>query len=234
MSIWTRIAEALQALREGESLADVFARLKTPPEQTAGFAIAVIALGAKMAKADGEVTRDEVAAFREVFHIPPNAERQAARVFNLARTDVAGFEGYAASVARMFGDRKEPLEVLLEGLFHVAAADGHFHPDEEAFLRRVWEIFGLSERAWRALITRYAPDAPPDPFDILGVDPADSDDKIRRAWRKLVRDTHPDRMIARGVPEEAVRLATQRLAAVNDAYDAIMRVRHGRAPAEEV
>lgn len=230
MSIWTRIAEALRALREGETLADVFERLKTPPEQTAGFAIAVIALGAKMAKADGQVTRDEVAAFREVFQIPPSAERQAARIFNMARTDVAGFEGYAASVARMFGERKAPLEDLLEGLFHVAAADGEFHPDEEAFLRRVWEIFALPERVFRALHARYAPGAPPDPYEVLGVSPEDSNDKIRRAWRRLVRETHPDRMIARGVPEEAVRLATQRLAAVNDAYDEIMRMRQG-APA---
>ncbi|SFI05411.1 TerB family tellurite resistance protein [Albimonas pacifica] len=227
MSIWTRIAEALRALREGESFADVFERLKTPPEQTAGFAIAVIALGAKMAKADGQVTRDEVAAFREVFHIPPSAERQAARIFNMARTDVAGFEGYAASVARMFGDRKAPLEDLLEGLFHVAAADGEFHPDEEAFLREVWRLFALPERVYRTLHARYAPGAAPDPYEVLGVRPEDSDDKIRRAWRKLVRETHPDRMIARGVPEEAVRLATQRLAAVNDAYDEIMQMRQG-------
>ena len=231
MSIWTRIAEALRALREGESLAEVFERLKTPPEQTAGFAIAVIALGAKMAKADGQVTRDEVAAFREVFHIPPNAERQAARIFNMARTDVAGFEGYAASVARMFGERKAPLEDLLEGLFHVAAADGEFHPDEEAFLREVWRLFGLPERVYRTLHARYAPGAAPDPYEVLGVSPDDSDDTIRRAWRRLVRDTHPDRMIARGVPEEAVRLATQRLAAVNDAYDEIMQMRQGAAPA---
>ena len=224
MSIWSRIAEALQALREGESLAEVFGRLKTPPEQTAGFAIAVIALGAKMAKADGQVTRDEVAAFREVFQIPPQAEKQAARVFNLARTDVAGFEGYAASVARMFGERKAPLVDLLEGLFHVAAADGEFHPAEEAFLERVAEIFGVSERAFRALRTRYG-DGAPDPYAVLGVDPQDSDETIRRTWRKLVRDTHPDQMIARGVPEEAVRLATQRLAAINDAYEQITHLR---------
>ncbi len=226
MSIWTRIAEALQALRDGESLADLFERLRTPPERSVGFAIAVIALGAKMAKADGQVTRNEVAAFREVFHIPPNAERQAARVFNLARTDVAGFDGYARSVARMFGNRKEPLSELLEGLFHIAAADGDFHPDEEAFLRDVWAIFGLSEPCWASLKARYGPGAEADPHQILGVARDAPDDEVRRTWRRLVRDTHPDRMIALGVPEEAVRLATERLRAINDAYERIMRLRH--------
>ncbi|MGM0584573.1 MAG: TerB family tellurite resistance protein [Pseudomonadota bacterium] len=225
MSIWTRIGEALQALREGESLAAVFARLRTPPEQTVGFAIAVIALGAKMAKADGQVTRDEVSAFREVFHIPPEDERQAARVFNLARQDVAGFDGYARAVKRMFGERREPLEDLLEGLFHIAAADGRFHPDEESYLRKVWEIFALPERVFRALVSRYAPGAKPDPYAVLGVDPEAPLPEIRRAWRRLVRETHPDRMTARGVPEEAVRLAETRLIAVNDAWEQVQRER---------
>ena len=85
MSIWSRIADALSALTLGEGLSSVFEKLRTPPERTVGFTIAVIALGAKMAKADGHVTRDEVTAFREVFHIPAQEEDQAARVFNLAR-----------------------------------------------------------------------------------------------------------------------------------------------------
>ncbi|MEO0683227.1 MAG: molecular chaperone DjiA [Pseudomonadota bacterium] len=228
MSIWARIGEALQALGEGESLSMVFERLKTPPERTAGFAIAVIALGAKMAKADGRVTRDEVTAFRDVFHIPPKAERNAARVFNMARTDVAGFEGYAARIARMFGDRKDPLQDLLEGLFHIAAADGEFHPNEQSFLRRVWEIFELPDRIWSSLASRYGL-AGDDPYAILGVDPEASDEAVRKTWRDVVRESHPDRMIARGVPEEAIRLATARLAAANDAYEAIMRLRHGQA-----
>ncbi|MGG7567440.1 TerB family tellurite resistance protein [Rhodovulum sp. DZ06] len=225
MSIWSRIADALAALRQGETLGDVFDRLRTPPEQTAGFAIAVIALGAKMAKADGQVTRDEVAAFREVFHIPPAEERNAARIFDLARTDIAGYEGYAARIAKMFGDRKEPLSDLLEGLFHIAAADGEYHPAEEAFLHRVSEIFGLPERTFRALQARYAPGAPPDPYEVLGVSPDVSDEALRRAWRAQVRESHPDRMIARGVPEEAVKLATARLAAINHAYEEAMALR---------
>lgn len=225
MSIWTRIGEALRALREGDSLAAVFERLRTPPELSAGFAIAVIALGAKMAKADGRVSRAEVTAFREVFHIPRAAERHAARIFDLARTDVAGFDGYATRIARMFGARKEPLEDLLEGLFHIAAADGDFHPEEESFLRRVWEIFDLPERCWRALVSRYVPGAPEDPYAVLDVRPEAPLSEVTRAWRRLVRETHPDRMIARGLPEEAVRLATARLAAINDAYDAILRTR---------
>jgi len=171
MSIWTRITEALQALAKGESLATVFDRLRSPPERSVAFTIAVIALSAKMAKADGLVTRDEVTAFREVFHIPPEEERNAARVFNLARQDVAGFEDYAARIARMFESAPETLCDLMEGLFHIAMADGVYHAKEDAFLERVAEIFGLPEARFRALRARFAPEAAPDPWSVLGVTP---------------------------------------------------------------
>jgi DnaJ like chaperone protein len=225
MSIWTRISEALSALASGAPLSEVFDRLRMPPERSVAFTIAVIALGAKMAKADGQVTRDEVAAFREVFHIRPEDEKSAARIFNMARTDVAGFEGYAQRIARMFGADNPALEDLLEGLFHIAAADGRYHPNEDIFLRRVWEIFGLSERVYRSLRSRYSPDGARDPYEVLGLDPDAADDEIRARRRQLARDAHPDRLIARGVPEEAIKLATARLAAINDAYAEIAEER---------
>ncbi|MXQ08821.1 DnaJ domain-containing protein [Alphaproteobacteria bacterium GH1-50] len=221
MSVWSRIADALAALRAGESLSDVFDKLRTPPERTIGFTIAVIGLGAKMAKADGLVTRDEVTAFREVFHIPRDEEANAARIFNMARTDVAGFEEYAGRIARMFGASDSVLVDLMEGLFYIALADGEYHPNEDDFLHRVAEIFGLSERDFRAIRTRFVADAEPDPWDVLGVDPDAPLDEARKAWRQLVRDTHPDRMVARGVPEEAVKLAEKRLIAINRAWETI-------------
>lgn len=221
MSLWSRIADALSALTSGESLAQVFDRLRSPPERTVAFAIAVIALGAKMAKADGMVTRDEVTAFREVFHIPRAEEGNAARVFNLARQDVAGFEDYAIRIKRMYGDGNGALSDLMEGLFHIAMADGNYHPNEDTFLHRVGEIFGLSEREFRALRTRFVPDAAPDPWEVLGVEPGTPVEEVRAAWRTLVRESHPDRMIARGVPEEAVKMAEKRLIAINRAWEEI-------------
>ncbi|MBT8408700.1 MAG: molecular chaperone DjiA [Alphaproteobacteria bacterium] len=221
MSIWSRIGAALSALAAGESLSDVFDRLRTPPERSVAFAIAVIALGAKMAKADGQVTRDEVTAFREVFHIPPEEEDSAARVFNLARQDVAGFEEYAARIGAMFGRGHEALQDLLEGLFHIALADGEYHPKEDDFLHRVAGAFGLEDREFRAIRTRFVPDAAPDPWAVLGVAPGAPMDEVRAAWRALVREAHPDRMVARGVPAEAVRMAEKRLIAINAAFEEI-------------
>lgn len=221
MSIWSRITDALQALTQGESLAQVFDRLRTPPERSVGFAIAVVALGAKMAKADGQVTRDEVTAFREVFEIAREDEAGAARVFNLARQDVAGYRDYAARIQRMFSDDPATLNDLLEGLFHIAMADGFYHPGEDKFLEDVADIFGLTDLEYRAIRARFVPDAAPDPYTILGVTPDTPLADIRKSWRQLVRDNHPDRMMARGVPQEAVQLAQKRMIDINRAWDEI-------------
>ena len=221
MSIWSRIADALSALTLGEGLSSVFEKLRTPPERTVGFTIAVIALGAKMAKADGHVTRDEVTAFREVFHIPAQEEDQAARVFNLARQDVAGFDIYAARIAKMFERDSHVIYDLMEGLFHIALADGVYHPNEDDFLHEVSNIMGLSEAQFRQLRARFVEGAHKDPYDVLGVTPRTPLSEIRTAWRALVRDTHPDRLAARGLPAEAVRMAEKRLIDVNAAWDEI-------------
>lgn len=221
MSLWSRISDAISALAQGESLTAIFDRLRSPPERTVAFAIAVIALSAKMAKADGLVTRDEVTAFREVFQIARADEAGAARVFNLARQDVAGFEEYARRIKSMFGDEETPLCDLMEGLFHIAMADGVYHPNEDAFLTRVAEIFDLPDAEFRGIRARFVPDAAADPYAILGVTPDMPRDAIRQVWRRLVRETHPDRMMARGVPEEAIKLAEKRMVDINRAWDEI-------------
>jgi len=221
ISIWTRIGTAISALTKGESLSEVLEQLKTPPERSVAFTIAVIALGAKMAKADGLVTRDEVAAFREVFFIPRRDEKQAAKVFNLARQDVAGYEVYAATVAGMFKDDQKVLEDLIEGLFYIAMADGHYHPNEDDFVHVVARKFLIDEGSFRGLRTRFVPDAPPDAYDVLGVTPDTPLDEIRAAWRNQIRETHPDCLMARGLPEEAITLATKHMIAVNRAWEEI-------------
>ena len=222
MSIWKRISDALAALAQGEGLSAVFEKLRTPPERTIGFTIAVIALGAKMAKADGLVTRDEVTAFRQVFHIPTSETQNAARVFDLARKDVAGYDIYAARIRNMFGAGHQTLVDLLEGLFYIAVADGRYHPNENVFLEDVARIFGVQSRDFVNMRARFVPDENPDPYCVLGVDPNSDRETVRHAWRALVREYHPDRMIARGVPEEAMKLAEKRLIQANWAYEEIL------------
>ena len=189
------------------------------------FTIAVIALGAKMAKADGQVDRSEIAAFKEVFQVPPGETANVARVFDLAKRDARGFEPYARQIAKMFPKDSRVLEELLDGLFHIARADGKVHDSEIAYLAEVARIFGFSEADFaRIREANVGPDKA-DPYTILGVTRAMSNDEIRTAWRKLARDNHPDRLIAQGLPEEFVTLANQKLATINAAYDKVAKER---------
>ncbi|MDM7932143.1 molecular chaperone DjiA [Tabrizicola sp.] len=228
MSIWTRIADALSALAKGEPLSVVFDRLRgtTAPEQSVGFTIAVLALGAKMAKADGTVTRDEVTAFRRIFTFPEGEEAHAAHVFNLARQDIAGFDAYARKIARLFNpegrricaDDHHVLVDILEALFQIAIADGSYHAGEDAFLAHVAEEFGLDEACFHIVRSRLVEGAPRDPYDVLGLPRTASKAEARKAWKELVRDTHPDVMQSRGVPPEAMKLAERRMQLINEAW----------------
>lgn len=218
MSLWERITAAIAALKAGQSLADVFDTLRRPPEHTIAFTIAVIALSAKMAKADGVVTRDEVRAFRSIFHIAPEAEAQAARVFNLARQDVAGFDAYARKLRHMFEANRKILSDLFEGLVFIAMADGEFHPAEGAFLDAVAREFDLPSVEQRQIYARQGVAGHADPYVVLGVSSEQPLSEIKAVWRQMVREMHPDTMMARGVPQEAIKLAEARLSAVNDAW----------------
>lgn len=221
MSIWTRITHALSDLAHGEGITAALDALRQEPEQTMQFTIGVIGLFAKVAKADGVVTSDEVKAFREVFHIAERDESHAARVYNLARQDVAGFETYAHTLARLFRNNTATKEHLLEGLFHIAIADGNYHPAEDDYIHKVADIFDISEARFRTLRSTCVPDAPKDSYDILGVSPDMHLDEIRSHWRQAVRNTHPDQLMAQGLPEEAINLATKKMMAINKAWEDI-------------
>ena len=189
------------------------------------FTIAVIALSAKMAKADGIVTPDEVEAFTQVFQVEPGDEKHVARVFNLARQDVAGYETYARQIARIFQDRPGVLEDLMDGLFHIARADGLVHEAELGFLHRVASIFGFSDFEFARIRVSNPGEAVRDPYLVLGVTPDATDDELKKAYRRAVSENHPDRMIARGVPKEFLALANEKLAAINAAWEALKNER---------
>ena len=190
-----------------------------------GFTIAVVVLGAKMAKADGVVHRLEVSAFREMFHVPPEEEKNVARLFDQAKRDAAGFEPYARQVGRMLKDKPDVLIQLLDCLFHIAKADGRTIEAELTYLREVARLFGLTDRAFeRVRATHLGPDQR-DPYVVLGV-PADADEEtIKRRYRELILRHHPDRLVAQGLPAEFVEVATKQMAAINAAYDEVARAR---------
>ncbi|MBT5570963.1 MAG: DnaJ domain-containing protein [Alphaproteobacteria bacterium] len=191
------------------------------PTKQIGFTIAVIALGAKLAKADGVVTPDEIRAFRRVFKVSPEESQNVARVFNQARKSTAGYEPYAKQVGGMFKDNPAVLEELLNCLFHIALADGEVHEDELIYLQNVAAIFGFSETDFARIREQNMGPDKADPYTVLGVRHDMDDAAIKSAYRKLVRENHPDSLIAQGMPEEFIEVANDKLAAINAAYDKI-------------
>jgi DnaJ like chaperone protein len=233
MSIWSRIGEFVSRMSgSGFGVSDVVEALRTffagDPElrRKVAFSIAMIALSAKMAKADGIVTQDEVRAFQEIFSIPSRETRHVARLYDLAQQDIAGFELYAEKMARLCGSGRENCAMLtdiLDGLFHIAKADGVLHEREGTFLRRIAEIFSIDEAHYESILARHVNLGGADPYVVLGVNRGSSLDEIKRHYRRLVAENHPDRLIARGVPQEFIAIATTRIAAINAAFEVIER-----------
>lgn len=214
--VWARVGEGLRDSLVGWM--DWLAGLDDPAKRPAAFSLAMVALSAKMARADGIVTADEVAAFRRVVEVTPEDQRNVERLFDLAKRDIAGFEAYAARIARIADGDALFLGDVLDGLFTIAVADGYVHEQELAYLETVAGLFGLDADAFERVAARYVRRDQIDPYAVLGLSPDASDGEVKARWRALVLENHPDRLMARGVPAEALRLATDRLAAINDAY----------------
>jgi len=230
MSVWGRIGEFVSQTAGNAFSAVVEAvrtRFEGDPEtrRQVSFSIAMIALSAKMAKADGVVTPDEIDAFRDIFAIPEAEANNVARLYNLAKRDVSGFVSYASQVRQLFPGDRQILEDVLDGLFHIAKADGVIHDKEMAFLDAVADTFGIDVRSYERIKLRHLHPEEGDPYELLEAEPGWDDDTLKRHYRSLVSRNHPDRMMARGVPEEFVAIANERLAAINGAWENIRKER---------
>lgn len=232
MSLWSSFRELIANLGQATGIVPLVDRLVAAiarlgeDSKPVAFTVALIALSAKMAKADGLVTIDEVQAFRRVVEIPPEEERNVHRLFELAMRDVAGFEAYATRIAALAEGDGVFLADVLDGLFHIATADAFVHHLELDYLERVAEIFGLDRPAFERAAARHVRLRGPDPYRVLGLDREVSDDEVKRRWRKLVTENHPDLHFAKGLPHEAMALLTDRLQEINKAYETI-RVERG-------
>jgi DnaJ like chaperone protein len=237
MSIWGKLTGAAAGLALGGPIGALIGGVaghlaidhgmssSSEHNKQVAFTVGVIALGAKMAKADGVVTKDEVEAFKEVFKIPKGEEQNVARIFNLAKQDAGGFEIYARQLNRLFHDDRPLLTDVMDGLFHIAMADGRFMPSEDRFLAQVAKEFGFTDAEYMGIRSRHWRCELYDPYNVLAVSPGAPDAELKAKYRKLVAENHPDKLIARGVPKEFVDIATKKLAAINAAYDEIQQAR---------
>jgi len=193
----------------------------------ASWVVTFFVLAAKLSKIDGHVARDEIATIKRVLNLPRSADAMMGAVFRQAISDTTDYQSYAKQIAEIFRGRKEVLEQLLGALVLIATCDGHYHPNERTFLAGVAQCFGFSAAELHRIEAGFttsssaASAAEIDPYDVLGVSADASDSEVRAAYRKIIKDSHPDVAIAKGMPEEFIELCNRKMANANNAYDTI-------------
>ena len=235
MSIWGKIIGGATGFAFGGPLGALLGgvaghaldKIKTKrklPEETAlkqiGFTIGVIVLSAKMAKADGKVTEEEIKAFKEKINVPDNEIKNVAKLWDQAKKTTDGFEVYAKQISDLLGRNSSVLEELLNLLITIAQADGKITIPEIKYLKKVGDIFGFSnedfERIYSSKSGFYT-----DPYQVLGVSRNTTIEEIKKKWKQLAINHHPDLLMSQGVPEDLIQKSTSRLKEINNAWDII-------------
>ncbi len=192
------------------------------------FYVSLTSLAAKMAKADGVVSKEEIQAFdlfvRQELRLSEEERKVVAQIFNQAKNSPEDPMSFARQFRSLIGYQPEVLQTMVHLLFRIALADGQFHPAEEKFIRQVAEIFGLSPSEYdqiRALFVKFDHHA----YQVLGLAPQANIEEIKNTYKKLANQYHPDRLIAKGVPEDFIKIANEKMAEINNAYDQIRKER---------
>ncbi len=232
MTLWRNIASF--ATGRGAKAADCDVCPDGMPGEDPQFSAAVTALGAKLAKADGHADHGEFQAFAEVFQPEPASARDVQRLYDLARQTTRGFESYARQLAKRYRACPGLLEDVLEGLFHIAKADGAVTTEEVSYIEQVSRIFGLSALTFRRIKAGHLGAPVDDPYVMLQVAPDAHDDVVRGAWKRAIKALHPDRATGEGLPEDQITVRQAHSAALNAAYDQVMRERHELLAAQAV
>lgn len=189
------------------------------------FALCIIVLSAKIAKADGQVTKEEIYTFKEKFNIQAEEMSEVSKIFNEAKKSSFGFKNIADQVGNLFSDNKVLLEQLLNNLFYIAEADGLTSINELEVLKSISQSFHFNETDFQRIFHSRLNNKESDPYKILGVTREDSDNNIRKKWIELSKEHHPDYLIAKGMPKEFIKEANKELSSINLAYDKIKELR---------
>ena len=191
------------------------------------FAISLIILTAKLSKADGYVSKEELVAVKQKLKIPDHEIDQVGKIFNKAKEDSLGYEPYAQQIAKIY--RKQPaiLDEVINILFYVAEADGKVSESELAMIRSIANIFGLSDSQFDGIKESRKSSDKLNPYVVLGCNPSDDFTAIRKKYIKLSKEHHPDVLVNKGVPTEVIEESKKKMRAINSAFDTIEKMKSG-------
>ena len=193
------------------------------PQQV--FALSLIVLSAKLSKADGQVSREELIAVKDKLKIPENELDQVGKIFNKAKEESQGYEPYAQQIAQIYRGNLNVLEEVVNMLFYIAEADGNVSTSELEMIENISSIFGLSQAQFRSIKESRKSSDKLNPYIVLESNPDDDLQKIRKKYIKLSKDHHPDLLISKGVPKEVIDESKKKMRAINSAWDQIQKLK---------
>ena len=200
-----------------------FQRSFAPPQQV--FAIALIILTAKLAKADGQVSKEELIAVKNKLKIPDHEIGQVGKIFNRAKEDSLSYEPYAQQIAQIYRNNPAVLDEVINILFYIAEADGKVSDSEITMIRNIAEIFGISQNQFEGIRESRKDSDKLNPYIVLGCSSNDDFVTIRKKYLKLSKEHHPDILINKGVPPEVIEESKKKMRSINSAFDQIEKMK---------
>ena len=189
------------------------------------FAVALIILTAKLAKADGHVSREELIAIKDKLKIPEHEMDQVGKIFNKAKEDSLGYEPYAQQIAQIYRNNPVVLDEIINTLFYIAEADSNVSNSELAMIRNIAKIFSLSESQFEGIKESRKGSDKLNPYIVLGCSPNDDFKIIRKKYLRLSKEHHPDVLMNKGVPQEVIEESKKKMRAINSAFDQIEKMK---------
>jgi len=193
------------------------------PQQV--FALSLIVLSAKLSKADGQVSREELIAVKDKLKIPENELDQVGKIFNKAKEESAGYEPYATQIAQIYQGNLNVLEEVINILFYIAEADGKVSTSELSMIENIAKIFGLNQVQFNSIKEARKSSEKLNPYIVLESNPDDNIETIRKKYIKLSKEHHPDLLISKGVPEEVIAESKKKMRAINSAWGQIQKLK---------
>ena len=189
------------------------------------FALALIVLSAKLSKADGQVSKEELVAVKDKLKIPENELDQVGKIFNKAKEESIGYEPYAKQIANFYKGHINVLEEVINTLFYIAEADGNVSNEEFEMIKHISQIFGLHEAEFNGIVESRKSSDKLNPYLVLESSPDDNIQTIRKKYLKLSKEHHPDLLVSKGVPEEVLEESKKKIRAVNLAWDQVQKLK---------
>jgi len=189
------------------------------------FALSLIVLSAKLSKADGQVSKEELVAVRDKLKIPDNEIEQVGKIFNKAKEESTGYEPYAQQISQIYKNNLNVLEEVINILFYIAEADGNISQPEMNMIQHIAEIFGLNDTQFNSIKESRKSSDKLNPYIVLGCNPDDNLQNIRKKYLKLSKEHHPDLLISKGVPQEVIEESKKKMRSINSAWDQIQKLK---------